>query len=678
MHMEELGMRNAPITHITASPMPRRLSTLSRLGSRVMSRHPSSDTPDADDANHGERRSARQRLSEHLPSRLTHERPSGNRRFSMLSSLPLGSDHWPRPGHRRDHAQISEPLPILADESGGSPNLDTSFTSTTPEVLDSTSVPLHSRRRPQPRSSRLSRLRRSLSVSLETVLPPFRHASMGRQTSSVSPHHPFHTALTDGPDHLLPPLSATDASIDFNSPPLTPPLPLSTEPVARGFPTVTEASERLPLRAEGSSWSERWAERGIGSRREPRRMQNMLRGRSSRLVRRQDEGPLPRILHLAAVAIAAQLSGNPEQAIPNLQAVGPDGLNDSLNNLFRTLQDAANTRTDARTPEDSENSSRTVRALPPLNFLRVFRFINSGTESRVPSDAPNSGSSAPHAQGDFQASGNANPSNTDDARTVTLVVVGVRSVPSDNIGHEDVATAGPNLDDLLNSPFAPANTGGLRRQRGAGGLLRHSDGRSRLSGRRPTSVDSVNSFPANYDSQRHHRLLSSPHENLLSPTPTASSLPLALSELPSGPHPPPSTPAEPTLSPYASGSTTPTRRPSSASALDHPQLPAFDPLRTRQDDDGLSSLEGQDEGLGHQRRRSDSEFARHRDLGAGAARRNGVVEPVGVESEEARSLGSRSWLIYVVGTNLAEDHPALTTPSLFTDVSFSEFAETYV
>lgn len=64
-----------------------------------------------------------------------------------------------------------------------------------------------------------------------------------------------------------------------------------------------------------------------------------------------------------------------------------------------------------------------------------------------------------------------------------------------------------------------------------------------------------------------------------------------------------------------------------------------------------------------QRRRSDSEYARHRDLGSGAVRRNGVVEP-----DNAAPSTGRSWLIYVVGTNLSENHPAFATPSLFTDV----------
>jgi hypothetical protein len=63
-----------------------------------------------------------------------------------------------------------------------------------------------------------------------------------------------------------------------------------------------------------------------------------------------------------------------------------------------------------------------------------------------------------------------------------------------------------------------------------------------------------------------------------------------------------------------------------------------------------------------QRRRSDSEFARRPELASGAARRNGVVEP----DHPPQGVG-RSWLIYVVGTNVSPDHPAFTMPSLFTD-----------
>ncbi|KAF2264019.1 hypothetical protein CC78DRAFT_417419, partial [Lojkania enalia] len=60
-----------------------------------------------------------------------------------------------------------------------------------------------------------------------------------------------------------------------------------------------------------------------------------------------------------------------------------------------------------------------------------------------------------------------------------------------------------------------------------------------------------------------------------------------------------------------------------------------------------------------QRRLSESDFAR---FGSGASRRNGVVEP-----DHNPGEGSRSWIIYVLGGSYPENHPILTTPSLFTD-----------
>jgi len=59
------------------------------------------------------------------------------------------------------------------------------------------------------------------------------------------------------------------------------------------------------------------------------------------------------------------------------------------------------------------------------------------------------------------------------------------------------------------------------------------------------------------------------------------------------------------------------------------------------------------------RRLSESDFTRY---GSGAPRRRGVVEP-----DENPGEGSRSWIIYVLGGSYPENHPILTTPSLFTD-----------
>lgn len=56
---------------------------------------------------------------------------------------------------------------------------------------------------------------------------------------------------------------------------------------------------------------------------------------------------------------------------------------------------------------------------------------------------------------------------------------------------------------------------------------------------------------------------------------------------------------------------------------------------------------------------SESDFTRY---GSGAPRRRGVVEPDNNPGE-----GSRSWIIYVLGGSYPENHPILTTPSLFTD-----------
>ncbi|KAL9612254.1 MAG: hypothetical protein Q9167_003122 [Letrouitia subvulpina] len=666
VHMEELGMRNAPITHITASPMPRRHSTLSRLSSRVLPRHSASGAADIHDAPRGRHRSLRQRLSHYVPSSLIHERQAGSRRLFIPSFL-LPSSGTSRLRQRGDFAPVSRPLPLVLDQEDSMSDLATPSLSTTPTALSfmpSRQSAPPPRTQPNTRNSRLSRIRRSLTDSFETFLPTLRHA-IPDDLNHLSPtQRPLQAAPTD----WLPPLPTTNASLDLGGVSLAPSLYAPREPTAHGLPVSAEASEGMSSRSDGSSWSERRPVHGTGGRRESRRMPNMLRGRSSRLVRRQDEGPLPRILHLAAVAIAAQLSENPAQAINNLQAIGPDGLDESMADFFRTLQDAPNTRSDDLV-NDANNPTRAIGTWPPLNFVRVFRFINSSEENGVQNGTPNIERSPSSRQGDDQVPRNANSLYVNDTRTATLVVVGVRSVPSEHVGHENVANAGPNLDALFDLPHAAPNALSSLRRRETGGFVRHRDGNVGFSDRRPNSMGDITSLPVNSVRQRHTQASSSGDQSLRSTALAASGVPLALSELASGPFPPPSSPADSSLSPFSSGSTTPIRRPSSASALHYPQSPSIHSVSNRQNDASFPTLEDQEVRPGQPRRRSDSEFARHRELGAGAARRNGVVEPVGVEAEEPPSLGSRSWLIYVVGTNLAGDHPALTTPSLFTDVS---------
>jgi len=169
------------------------------------------------------------------------------------------------------------------------------------------------------------------------------------------------------------------------------------------------------------------------------------------------------------------------------------------------------------------------------------------------------------------------------------------------------------------------------------------------------------SFPAQYETQRHQRTRTStgrPSSNTdpnVPTTPDEGSVPPLVSESPPGPHPPPSTPAD-----IRSGQASPMRRPSSASAAQHPSLPDLDEDRPPRH--ANNPLHETSFNTARQRRRSDSEFARRPELGSGAARRNGMVEP----DHPPPGVG-RSWLIYVVGTNVSPDHPAFTMPSLFTD-----------
>lgn len=665
VHMEDLGMRDAPITHITASPMPRRLSTFSRLASRIVPSYATNRPSDLPERG-VEVQPLRRRISERLSSHLADDgNPAISRRFSMLNPLTRGPSSTPRPRRRREIAPISGPYPLVLDGSVQAPE----FTPATAEHRDNADGHLTDhqglqprRRHPSLRNSRLSRFRHSLSLPFESMRPMSGLLSTGNNVAQTPPERPPRSSIPGDPDYLLPPLAMADTRLDMENSVLQSRIPEDGEQTTPGNLPGGQISDSQ------RTGSARWADRGTSSGREARRMPNMLRGRSSRLIRRQDEGPLPRILHLAAVAIAAQLSGNPDQAITNLQAVGVDGFDDSLNNLFRTLHEATDTMNSTPNANGSSDSATSLGSLPPLNFLRVFRFVNTNrdTDAHDNNTAPPRPSSANVSDNPLPP--DEDPANGAEGRTVTLVVVGVRSVPSDHIGQDDVATTGPSLEALLNMPLPPAAPSNLFRGSGSGSLLRRSDGRSRLPRPRRASAGGSNPFPGNHTRQRQHRFSSSPSGSGISTPATASSSISGLADLPSGSHPPPSTPAEAGLSPYASGTTTPSRRPSSASAMHQPPISTRDMAYSPADDPASSSDQYTTNPV-HQRRRSDSEFARHRNLGAGASRRNGVVAPDGVEADNNMGSGSRSWLIYVVGTNISENHPALTTPSLFTDVS---------
>ena len=580
----DLGMQNTPITHITASPMPRRSGRMATLSSIIMPRYAASGTPRDGQQGHGEGRSLRRRLSNTDPSSTTNG--SGNhrsRRLSLFGSLTPRSSTESGPRRPRELAPISRPFPVSPDGSLPPSGLTLSplrdpFRSralltgpgSSPSGFSSVS-----------RRARLSRNRRPISNPFEAFLPQTTLSpDYGRQ---LPPQRPLRLTPTHDPNFILPPLDVADPSIDLSRP--------RPESSLSNIAAMSDSPERAISRIEPTSWTERWTERGSSGRREGRRMPSMLRGRSSRLIRRDNDGHLPRILHLAATAIAAQLSGTSEQPVPGMQAVGPDDIDGSLDSLFRTLQNATSLAGETRTRNASQDSTRSLATLPPLNFLRVFRFVSQTSAVAVPNATSNAERIGVGTRIDDQSATDENASVEYEGRTVTLVVVGVRSVPSEQVGHEDTGVGDPNSDSLLN--FSPLTTTNALRH-GAGGLLRHANGRPRFPQRRRASIGGLNAFPANYDSQRHQRTLSPSRQVSIDVSPaTGSPNPATLSETPPGPHPPPSTPADPGLSAYSSAATTPTRQPSFASAAQQ-QPPIPNPELTPQHSQGVGLSDPED------------------------------------------------------------------------------------
>ena len=663
--MEDLGIRSSPITHITASPMPRR-SRLSRLGSVVMLQNARTGVSDGS----GEGIDARHSVRQRLPNRghLGDQDVSHSRRSSMLASLNFGHPTTSASRRRREIAPISPPLPILNDTNSPNPTFDSISPSS---LFPNPDLPTNPDTRASgffttPLSTRLSRVRRSITSQFDIVGPA--PASSTNFDLNDPPSRPARRELDDHTDYLLPPMSLVDTATSLNAAVLD---AANRDPRSLDLSTVSQSPERGMAQIDGPSWTERLADRGSIGRRETRRMTSVLRGRSSRLVRRDSEGPLPRILNMAANTIAAQLSGNAALAMPRMEPLDTDDLNGSLQNLFRAVQHASNMAEDDHA-RSTTNGNTQAEHTPPLNFLRVFRFVSRSTTS-----TPSNESSTDDVHGSNEIAGSQPEStnNLDEAegRTVTLVVVGVRSVPPESSRaergrHEDASASLPAIDSIQELPPLAENAGLLRSN--TGGLLRRTNIRSRLPRRRRASIGGLTSFPAEYDSQRHHRIFSSsrPSSGDATPIPGTATPPFFL-DSPPGPRPPPSTPADHALSAVSSQATTPSRRLSTISALQYP--PIFDresPVSLPLHEDGTVPEESPYHFV-QQRRRSDSESVRHRNLGAGASRRNGVVEPDDLETGDTSTNGTRSWLIYVVGTNLSEDHPALTTPSLFTEVS---------
>ncbi|KAJ5739211.1 hypothetical protein N7533_011995 [Penicillium manginii] len=469
-------------------------------------------------------------------------------------------------------------------------------------------APNNERRLPEPnraswrRSARLNRVRHSIST-------PISHM-FGQPHSDISPPHEYPPHLS-ADQHLNDLPQEMDTRLDWRE--------------SIGDPLPDMGGMEPPSLTAGLPASDQPNAGIMGMRRLP----GLLRARSSRALRPQEQTPLSRVLQLAAAAIAAQLSGTTGPAMPNIQALGNDGIEGSLENFIQSLQHATSPQGQP-SPVGGEGPSNppSDRQTPPVNFLRVFRFANSdsatgsnplgsSSENSENLRTPNEGISADE------------PPEGGEGRLVTLVVVGVRSVPSGNGANSEQgppAPGGAGLDALLGLPFLPPSL--PRPQDAQGDLGQGTEGQPRMHAPRPAGLAGVPPSRAP-DFLRQAGLIPSRRMSDVGHQ-TAN-------------------PAYPPISAVRKSSWTssstlhPCRTRLVCCFFRHfnpkPQAVSMQPPAGPSEDSVPLNA-------ARQRRRSDSEFARHRALGSG---------------------GGRSWLIYVVGTNLSENHPALTTPSLFTD-----------
>ncbi|KIW66585.1 hypothetical protein PV04_05905 [Phialophora macrospora] len=614
--MGDVDMGDAVPPPISPSPMRRR-STMSRLGSRLLPDAVARGLLNSGEETAEEGRALRDGLSVRLrPS--VYERPpnsDGNGRLSLAGSIRRRGEN--RTDSRR--RTIRGPFPLPQSTSQAREPGDSFDEDREDDLQDLPSLATAGLRH----RNRFSRVRDSMSIS-QRISSLFRQSSeqlQSTQSGRESPVRPARVTFADESDHLL----LSHASADHRHEHDEAPHELdAVEPEARTL---------LPASRVTSGMST------------IRRFQPGLRSRSTRLIRRGEHPPLSQVLQLAAAAIAAQLSGHGTAGSTGGRRLGGDTFDGSIQNFVQTLQDAATAQAGENIDVNASDGD-----LPPVNFMRVFQFPNDENGSPIASQA--------QARDVDQMDLDSITGPGDNDRSVTLVLVGVRSLPhgSDTTGGEN-GTLGPSLDTLLSLPFLPPAN--VLRNGSSGALFRRSDGRNRPTARRHSMTNF--SFPAQYESQRHQRTRTqnsrlSSHSDQIGPTtPDAGTGSTLVSESPPGPHPPPSTPAD-----IRSGHATPIRRPSSASAAPNQPLSDLDEYRPPQELDNVPYETSFN--AARQRRRSDSEFARRPELGSGAARRNGMVEP-----DPPPGGAGRSWLIYVVGTNVSPDHPAFAMPSLFTD-----------
>ncbi|CAI6337548.1 unnamed protein product [Periconia digitata] len=499
------------------------------------------------------------------------------------------------------------------------------------------------------RRSRLSRARSSIS-SIPTMLlnrRPSSRLARARSSplvtfdpsSSYNPTPPSSSSLTTSPpastQHTPTTISDESAAANRYLPPI-PDLDLNFEGLAnhaRAASLAALSSRPTSSRREGrpSMLPTFRPDRSI------RNMTNSLRRRRGSPSRRDEDqaATLSRLLSYAAAATAASLMGEDHQAVADARSVPGDGEDGTFDSFLQALQ---NGRIASALRQSGSNNEEGIDTLggspPPLNFFRMFRF-GSSNSARVNQNRPVSNA-------------NSDGEEETDGRMVPIIIVGIRSI-NPGSGNEREDNIPPFLDALSSFPPNMTSPG----EEMMDGMLRQPRNGTRFSHRRRASMGgmNMNNHSTAYDSQRHWRSPERPR-----PWSTAA-------DSPPGPLPPPSTPASSGLSAISSGTTTPIAATPPSPTIQSSTSSRRESFVRRTTGANLEPTVEEppvhQQRTPRQRRLSDSDFPTR--FGSGSSRRNGVVEPDNNPGE-----GSRSWIIYVLGGSYPEDHPILTTPSLFT------------
>lgn len=482
------------------------------------------------------------------------------------------------------------------------------------------------------------------------VDPPSPHPSRDHDPSAPG-FAPEASLSGDYPQDIAE-IDSFDATFEELSGPSPPTLGASS-------PSVSGRRHNSPGRTERSSIAS--PERFSRYRASPLRRRRETEAETGTHAAEDNTAILTRLLSITAAATAASLLGNnPDRAISRFRDAGglgddDDGAFDGFLRELSTGRIASVLNQSQRGPASGEGEAAT-RGTGSLDFFRMFR-IGSSSIARGGVDGttrPASTSGSPSTQSQAADVPSENGEG-DERRMVPILIVGIRSLNGSNSATQENGDNMPSLFDAFTN-FPPAVNIGLA-DNGHGDTAENGpqqpSGGQRVPQRRRASMGGFGMFSRDRDYSRTN-----------TSRPISENRGSTYSDTPPGPFPPPTTPASPPLSALSSRTLTPIHSNrasiagiSSLSSTRRESLigqPAPATQETPNDDTQRSSR------AARHRRLSESDFTR---FGSGSARRNGIH----LEPDNAPTEGNRSWVIYVLGGSYPENHPILSTPSLFTD-----------